>query len=51
MTPWKKKSVHLGTCHGISSRIAYAAVNMIGAVSPATRAIPSIEDVKMPGIA
>ena len=51
MTPWKKKSVHLATCHGSSSRITKAAVNMIGAVSPATRAMESTEDVRMPGSA
>src|SRR2546430_9058487 len=49
LTLWKKKSVQGGACHGISSRIAYAAVNMMGAVSPATRAIPRIDEVKIPG--
>ena len=34
---------------GSWSRNAKAAVNMIGAVSPATRAIPMIEEVRMPG--
>ena len=50
MTPWKKKSENFWTCHGSWSRTTNAAVNMMGAVSPATRAMASTEEVRMPGI-
>ena len=51
ITPWKKKSVNRSTCQGSLSRTTYAAVNMIGAVSPATRAMPRMDEVRMPGSA
>ena len=43
------KPVPSRDCHGRSERSAAAAVNMIGAVSPATRVIPNTEAVRIPG--